>query len=131
MKGFEPVTLEWNGEKFTVPADQQMMLIAVVEDALAGPAGEQPLTVLMRKEGPPYSRLAAAYGGALRHAGADVSDADIYLSIMEGFTEGGDTTLRIQGAIMGLLAIIAPPFARAVRGDGAGKKPEGAADPAS
>lgn len=125
MKGFEPVTLQWSGENFTVPADRQMMLIATIEDALSGPTGGQALHVLMRPEGPPYSRLACAYGAALRHAGANVTDDDVYLAIMGDFAGGeGDTAARVQAAILGLLAIIAPPISRAIHGDGSGKKPK-------
>lgn len=126
MKGFEPVTLQWNGENFTIPADKQMMLIAVIEDALSGGTGRQALSILGQAEGPPYTRLAAAYGAALRHAGANTTDEDVYLTIMQGFAdESGDTTIFIQNAVLGIMAIIAPPVARSLMGSKAdGKKPK-------
>jgi predicted ATP-dependent serine protease len=112
MRGFEPVTLTWKGEKHTVPAEAQMMLIAEIEDALSGNSGIQAISVLMRAEGPPYSRLAAAFAAALRYAGAKVSDQDVYLSIMAGLGKSdGAIAVTIQNAILALLSIVAPPIA--------------------
>lgn len=116
MHGFEDVTLTWRGETYTVPANRQMLLIARIEDALSGDTGQQALSVLFRKEGPPYTRLAGAYGAALRHAGAKVSDEDVYLSIMSDIASKSkqDVTHIIQGAIIALLSIISPPAAAMV-----------------
>jgi hypothetical protein len=118
MQGFEDVTLTWQGQSYIVPANRQMMLIAVIEDALSGASGQQALTVLFRREGPPYSKLAAAFGAALRHAGARVSDEDVYLSMMEDMAHKSkaDVTEMIQATIVALLSIIAPPAARALTG---------------
>lgn len=118
MKGFEPVTLSWAGESYTVPAENQLMLIATLEDALAGPSGEQAVSVLLRKGGPSFARLSGAYGAALRYAGADVSDDEVYLSIMDDMAKGGDEEVmgKVQNAVLGLLMIIAPPMGRAVAG---------------
>lgn len=124
MKGFEPVTLTWQGEKFTVPADGQLMLVAAIEDALAGASGQQAITVLTKPGGPSYVRLAQAYGAALRHAGANVTDDEIYLSIMSAFAESdANVAVEVQGAIMGLLAIVAPPIAFALNEPEPKKKP--------
>lgn len=115
MKGFEPVTLSWQGDDFTVPAENQLMLIAMIEDALVGNSGEQAITMLARPNGPSYARLAAAYGAALRYAGAEVRDEEIYLSIMEDFAaHKSDAATKVRAAVMGLLAIIAPPIALAL-----------------
>lgn len=113
MQGFDDVTLEWGGKSYVIPANRQMMLIAKIEDALSGDSGAQALSVLLRSEGPPYSRLAAAFGTALRYAGAVVTDDEIYLSIMEDFAaQSADVTTKIQNAIFAVLSVIAPPFAR-------------------
>lgn len=123
MKGFEPVTLTWKGEDYTIPADGQLALIAKIEDALSGASGEQAITVLARPGGPSYARLSAAYGAALRHGGAQVSDDEIYLSIMTDFAEHkSDAAAKVQGAIIGLLAIIAPPVALALNAPEPSKK---------
>ena len=111
MQGFEDVTLSWQGQSYTVPANRQMMLIAKLEDALSGDSGQQALSVLFRKEGPPHTRLAAAFGAALRHAGASVTDEEVYLSIQRDLIakSKADKTAAIQSAIYALLSIISPP----------------------
>jgi len=125
MKGFEPVTLTWAGEDYSVPAARQMMLIAEIEDAISGRSGIPALAILARGGGPSHSRLAGAYGAALRYAGAAVTDEAIYLAIMEGFAAAdADNAVLVQDAVLGLLSIISPPAARALaaRDDGAKKK---------
>jgi len=110
------------GETFTIPANRQMGLVARVEDALSGETGKQAITILMQKEGPPYSRLAAAFGAALRYAGATVTDEEIYLSIMEDFTKSrADVALKLQTVIVALLMIIAPPLGKAVSAPAGGR----------
>ena len=118
MRGFEDVTLTWAGADYVVPASNQLMLIAKIEDALSGDSGQQALSVLFRKEGPPHSRLAAAFGAALRHAGARVTDDEIYLSIQRDLAgqSKAQKTASIQSCIMAILAIISPPQFDAVIG---------------
>lgn len=118
MRGFEDVTLTWAGDDHVVPASNQLMLIAKIEDALSGDSGQQALSVLFRKEGPPHSRLAAAFGAALRHAGARVTDDEVYLSIQRDLAGQSKAmkTASIQSCIMALLAIISPPQFDAVIG---------------
>lgn len=125
MHGFEPVTFGWKDETFTVPADRQLRLIAEIEDALVRP-GEQAIAVLCRSGGPTYTRLAAAYGAALRYAGADVSDDEIYLSIVGGLgNRDASTAVDVQGYLMALLAVVAPPIHRQITGaDDAPGKPK-------
>lgn len=124
MQGFEDVTLSWRGESYTVPANNQMMLIAKIEDALSGESGQQALTILFRKEGPPHSRLAAAFGAALRHAGARVTDEEIYLSIQDDIAAKGkaEKTIAIQSCILALLSVISPPAYQAIAGRSDEKK---------
>lgn len=116
MQGFEDVTLSWRGEDYIVPADQQLMLIAKIEDALAGESGEQALSVLMRSQGPPHARMAMAFGAALRHAGANVSDNDVYLSMQSDLSKGkADRIAAIQMATVALISIVSPPMGSALR----------------
>lgn len=119
MQGFSDVTLGWQGDSFTVPANRQLMLIAKIEDALAGDGGEQAIAVLFRKNGAPHSRLAAAYGAALRYAGADVTDEAVYLSIQSDIATQSSKAVAasVQRMLMGLLAIISPPTAAVMRGE--------------
>ncbi|MDW4550884.1 hypothetical protein R5H32_16095 [Defluviimonas sp. D31] len=115
MQGFEPVTLSWRGASYTVAAEDQLRLIAEIEDALADRSGRPAVMALCARGGPSHSRLAAAYGAALRHAGATVTDAEIYLSIVDdlGRAEAA-TAIKVQNAILGLLAIMAPPIHRRI-----------------
>lgn len=126
MKGFEDVKLSWKGTEYTVPANKQLMLIAKIEDALAGDTGEQAIAVLFRKNGAPHSRLAAAFGAALRYAGASVTDEDVYLSIHADIASQSRTRVAatIQGLMMALLEIISPPTSAALRGETAETEPE-------
>jgi len=111
MQGFDDVVLGWKGEEFTVPANRMLMLVCKVEDALSGDDGEQALTVLMRRQGPPHARLAQAYGAALRFAGADVTDDDVYLSLQSELSKGGAAGVSaMQSAVLNLIAIVSPPL---------------------
>jgi len=117
MHGFEDVTISWDGEDYTIPANRQLMLVAQMEDALAGGTGHQAISILLRPEGPPYARMAMAFGAALRFGGAGVSDDEVYLSMMEGLADNkADAVVAVQGSIMALLSIISPPMGRALAG---------------
>ena len=111
MHGFDDVTLGWKGDEFIVPANKMLMLVCKIEDALAGDSGEQALTVLMRRQGPPQARLAQAYGAALRYAGASVTDDEVYLSLQSELSTGSaEGIAAIQGAVINLIAIVSPPL---------------------
>ena len=121
---FEDVTLSWKDESFTVPAEGQMVLIAKIEAALQGDSWRQPLGILMRLDGPSYGELARAYGAALRHAGAAVSDSEVYLSIQEDLASlsPDDVTAKIQSSVVALITIMSPPLGHKLFGGGDGKK---------
>lgn len=118
MHGFEDVTLTWQGNALIVPANRLLMLIAKIEDALAGPDGDQAIAVLFRRNGPPHTRLAAAYGAALRYAGHVVTDEEVYLSIHVDIATmtKGQVAASMQERIMALLSIISPPVVAAATG---------------
>lgn len=123
MQGFEEVTLSWAGEDYTVPADRQMMLVAIVEHHISlNPVtgeNEPPLAVLFRRGGVPFTRLAFALGAALRYAGAKVTDDEIYLSIQDDLAnkEGRDKARASHDIIIAILSIISPPASRMLAGD--------------
>jgi hypothetical protein len=120
MHGFEDVTLSWQDKAYTVPANKQLMLIAKIEAALAGENDEQALAVLFRKNGIPHTRLAAAFGAALRYAGAQVTDEEVYLSIHTDIANKSrqEVAAKMQGMLMALLAIISPPSFKAATSAG-------------
>ena len=115
MHGFEDVKLSWQDQTFIVPANKQLSLIARIEDALAGETGEQAMAILFRKHGVPHTRLASAFGAALRYAGAKVTDEEVYLSIHTDIASKSRTEVaaKMQGMLMALLAIISPPSFKA------------------
>jgi len=119
MHGFEDVTLSWQGAQYVVPANRQLMLIAKIEDALSAEGTEQAISVLFRREGPPHSRLAGAFGAALRFAGAKVTDEDIYLAIQSDIAQKSpaDVALALQVMVFSVISIISPPAARMISGE--------------
>lgn len=122
MSGFQEVTLSWKGVEYTVPADRQMGLIQVIEDGLTGGTGRQAIGVLLAAEGPSYSRLATAFGKALRYAGAGVTDEEIYLSIIEDVADQkADAAVAVQTCVLSLISIIAPPIGSRLASITAGK----------
>ena len=123
MQGFEPVTLSWKGQEYVVPAEGQLMLIARIEAALREATGKPAMQALLQRGGPDYAALAMAFGSALRHAGAAVTDDEIYLSIQSDFAESrADTAAAVQGCIVALLSIISPPMGAAMKGGDSPKK---------
>tara|TARA_R110000772_G_scaffold209574_5_gene320131 strand:+ start:194 stop:583 length:390 start_codon:yes stop_codon:yes gene_type:complete len=127
MNGFSDVKISWKGDEFTIPANSTLMLIAQMESILSGDTGEQAISVLLRAGGPPHSALAMAYGAALRHAGCEVTDGEIYLSIQADLAENStDAMVKVNASIVGLLGIMSPPLASKVLGDDAEKKTKAA-----
>lgn len=111
MKGFEPVTLSWQEESYTVPADRVFELVGTIEEILMK-GDTVPAVLLLLGGGLPYTRLSRAFGAALRFAGAKVSDEEIYLSVNEQLAKGDmDGAVLLQQANMALLEVISPPFA--------------------
>jgi hypothetical protein len=127
ITGFKDVTISWKGKSYTIPANEQMGLIKVIEEALSGDSGRQAVGVLLAPEGPPYARLASAFGAALRYGGSTVEDGEIYLSMMEDMADQkADVVVLVQSCIMALLSIISPPMSARITqmGSDGGKKPE-------
>lgn len=123
MSGFEDVTLEWSGEKYTIPANRQLMLIATVEAALVGNTGKQAIELLLQPNGPPHAHLAMAFEAALRYAGAQIAEGEVYLSVMKDLANGsGDGIAKLNAATIAMLSIISPPIGSAMREDATPKK---------
>lgn len=129
MDGFSDVSISWKGTEYTIPANNTLMLIARLESILSNGTGEQAINVLLRKGGPPHAILAMSYGAALRHAGCEVSDDEIYLSVQADLANDSmDAALNLNVAIIGLLGIMSPPLASKVAGDTTEKKTVAAKD---
>ncbi len=99
MSVFEPVTLSWKGEDYTVEADRVMMLIAKIEEIIT--LGE--VYNYAQKGAAPVAKISMAYGVALRYAGAKVRDDEVY----KGLFSGGED--NIPKALEVLLSMMIPP----------------------
>lgn len=82
MAFFEEVQLSWKGKSYAIAADNVLMAIAKIEDVLT--LGE--LATCMANRRLPLAKLAAAFGILLRHAGAEVSNDEVYSGM---FAEAG------------------------------------------
>jgi hypothetical protein len=115
MSIFKPVTLSYAGKNYTVAATKLLPLLAQIEDVIT-------LQDLTNVKGAPIVKLSQAYGLALRYAGADVSDEEIYESV---FSKSGAGF--VTAAVSGLLSMMIPPtkFQNAVSPSAAAlKKPK-------
>src|SRR6056297_892204 len=117
MQGFEDVKISWKGAEYVIRANTMMPLVAKMEDVLSGESGRPAIQVLTTGNGPSIPRLSMAYGAALRHAGANVTDDEIYLSIVNDFATGdADVAVKMQRAVQAIIAVMAPPIALAMSG---------------
>lgn len=124
MRGFEDVTLAWEGAEYTVPANEQLMLICEIEDALQGGGGVPAVVLLTRPGGPSHARLCRAFGAALRYAGAEVSDDEVYLKLQGDMADGrGEVAQELTGVTLALLAIVSPPTWSRITALGQDKEP--------
>jgi hypothetical protein len=116
---FEEVTLTWHGRDYKIPPDQMLRLIAQIEDVVTfGDLAEFSLGRIK------LSKLAQAFGLALRAAGCPVDDDTVF---SEMFGAKGERAKQIreraQAAIFALQSLMIPP--EHLRGEPA-KKPEAA-----
>jgi|TARA_Y100000310_G_C20701393_1_gene830264 hypothetical protein len=94
---FEDVTLVWKGEDYIIPANQVMRLIAKIEDIIT-------LGRLSAGD-PPFGKVSQAFGVALRHSGANVTDEEVYAALFD--SEG----VSVIAAVELLLMMMMPPEA--------------------
>lgn len=98
---FEKIRLIWNGKEYSIPPDQVMMCIAKVEDVIT----MKELAEIAEKKSLPLGKISMAFGAVLRHAGADVSDEEVY----DGMFKGGAAQRQGLQAINALLSMMVPP----------------------
>jgi len=99
MSGFDKVELKWKGQSFVIEPRNVLQLIARVEEVIT----VDELVKYAARQTAPMAKLSMAYGAALRYAGAQVSDDDIFESIFSGNNSQAVTT-----AITGLLSMMIP-----------------------
>lgn len=113
MRGFEDITVRWKGADYTLKARGIMPLVASIEDIISGTSGVPAVAILMGQNGgPTVSRVSMAFAAMLRHAGAKVSDDEVYLSVQGELLDGsGEALSAMSQACNLLLAIVSPPLA--------------------
>lgn len=108
MPIFEEVRLSWGGKDYVIPPNDILRAIAKVEEVMT-------LGDLGNAQGQgriPYAKLASAFGVLLRHAGATVTDEDVYNDIFKGGPkEMAKASLACIGTLMSLM--IPPEHLRA------------------
>ncbi len=80
MALFEPIVLTWAGREYEIPADQVMRAIAKVEDILSFVQ----IARAFQERDLPLVKISQAYAAALRHAGARVTDEEVYGALFVG-----------------------------------------------
>lgn len=103
MAIFEEVTLVWKEREYKIPSDQIMRVIAKVEDVLT----MVQLHRYREREDLPIGKLAQAFGIVLRHAGANVTDEEVY----EGIFQGDNLRKIALEAVTTLQMMMLPPSA--------------------
>lgn len=95
---FNDITLTWDGKKYKIAARSVLAVIATIEDIIT----IDELVKVAKRKTVPLSRVAMAYGAALRFAGAEVDDEDVYVGL---FADGGSTA---AASVQGLLSMMIP-----------------------
>lgn len=113
MSGFDDVVIGWKGEEYRVPPNKCMSLLAQIEQVLCPDGGAQDL---MNKLSMPQTvhltTMARTYAVALRYAGAQVTDEDVYLSLAGDVMKGGsDGYMGILTLSQGLMHMFFPDWA--------------------
>ena len=98
MSVFQDVTLDYDGNAYTVKSNKVMMLIAEVEDVIT-------LGEMTSGSKVPLAKVAMGYAAALNFAGAKVGTDEVYQSL---FQHGSDGAVS---AVAGLMALMIPPGA--------------------
>lgn len=100
---FKPITMAWHGTEYTIPADEVLRCIAEVESVLT--LGD--IANMQARSRLALAKIAIAYGIALRFAGAQVSDEEVYAGMFKD--AGAELQRRALGAIFTLQALMVPP----------------------
>lgn len=102
MARFEPIDLAWGGVAFTVPADQVLKAIALIEDHVTF----DELQAAANRGTIPLAKVSNAFAAVLRMVGAKVSADDVYA----GMFTAGDTRDKTTLAIVALMSMMIPPL---------------------
>lgn len=105
MSRFRPITFEYKGKSYTVPAERMMGLIDTIEEhiTLAEIYSDGRERKTMR-----FGKLSAAYSAALNYAGADTSQEEVYFALFGDEAESAADT-KAFNIMMSLLTVMTPP----------------------
>jgi len=101
MPVFEKVEVEWKGQKYTLPPSRVVRCIADVEDVLT----LAQLSRYLAMGNPPLGKLSMAFAILLQHAGARVSDDEVYNVLFKDDVENE----RAVQCIYALQVLMIPP----------------------
>lgn len=107
QKNFEPVTLQWDGQEYTIPHHRMMGAIARIEDNITAPE----LQKFAEREAAPIGKLSMALGSVLRYAGCRVTDDEVYSEMFQNLTDDEKQAAQMQ-VIQDLMFMMVPPNMR-------------------
>jgi hypothetical protein len=99
---FQPITIKWGGDEYTIPANGVLKAIAIIEEHFTLADMVQQIRTNTVK----MATLACAWGNLLRHLGAKVTDEEVYAGLFEGDSE--EITQRIVTTVNMLMVIMVP-----------------------
>lgn len=97
---FQPINFGWNGKTYTIPADQVLGAIAIVEEHITFME-----LIAATKGRPPLVAISRAFAGVLRYAGGDIADDEVYA----GMFKHGSAQKQAINAVNTLLVMMVPP----------------------
>lgn len=100
---FDPIEVEWDGREYRIPPHKVMGAIHRVERYITFPE----IVEYAERSAIPMGALSSAYAAVLRYAGAKVTDAEVYESLIQ--TDDPD---EIMEFVQNLLAMMLPKSAR-------------------
>lgn len=98
---FEPVTLNWQGDRYVIAADRVMAAIFVLENVIT----ITELAQIRATGNIPIAKVSHAFAALLRFAGATATEEQVYASMFQGEHAKDAAFLAIQA----LMVLMVPP----------------------
>jgi hypothetical protein len=102
MSIFNPIKMAWHGKDITVPANQVLGAIAVVEEVIPM---DQVAAIVFNRTRINVAKISQAYGALLRYAGQEVSDEDVFIAMFDS----SEKLEQAREAMKALALIVMPP----------------------
>lgn len=102
----DTAVVEWAGTKYGIPADDQMRLIAQLEEILGGNAPEAILSGTATE-----SQLCNCLAAIIRAGGGDVSALEVYRGIQAAYAQGeAESVAKISAITLAIISLLSPPL---------------------